>query len=116
MLGYKGDADPLLRQITTALQTAQWNQRMSLLTHRYLREYGIDREDEIVEKAFRTLELFCVGEEAKMSLEVSGKTRLLLGRLSPSTTQFEEPKRIWTSMTAWRTPAVHLLPVFVIRA
>ncbi len=43
---------------------------MSLLTHRYLREYGIDREDEIVEKAFRTLEVFCVGEEAKASLEV----------------------------------------------
>jgi hypothetical protein len=43
---------------------------MSLLTHRYLIEYGIDREEEIVEKAFRTLELFCVGNEAKESLEV----------------------------------------------
>lgn len=43
---------------------------MSLLTHRYLREYGADREEEIVDKAFRTLGLFCVGEEAKRSLEV----------------------------------------------
>jgi hypothetical protein len=43
---------------------------MSLLTHRYLIEYGIDREEEVVEKAFRTLELFCVGNVAKYSLEV----------------------------------------------
>ena len=43
---------------------------MSLLTHRYLREYGVDREEEIVDKAFRTLGLFCVGDEAKQSLEV----------------------------------------------
>jgi hypothetical protein len=52
------------------LDASQWNKRMSLLTHRYLIEYGLDREDEIVEKAFRTLELFCVGTEAKQSLEV----------------------------------------------
>ena len=43
---------------------------MALLTHRYLREHSIDREEEIVEKAFRTLGLFCVGDEAKQSLEV----------------------------------------------
>jgi hypothetical protein len=59
-----------LKQITGPLDASQWNKRMSLLTHRYLIEYGIDREEEIVEKAFRTLELFCVGKAAKHSLEV----------------------------------------------
>jgi hypothetical protein len=38
------------------------------LTHRYLKEYGIDRET--VDKAFCTLELCCIGDEAKQSLEV----------------------------------------------
>jgi hypothetical protein len=37
--------------------------RMSMLTRRYLREYGIDREDGIVDKASCTLELLCVGDE-----------------------------------------------------
>lgn len=63
-------ANRLLKQITEPLDASQWNKRMSLLTHRYLIEYGLDREDDIVEKAFRTLELFCVGMEAKQSLEV----------------------------------------------
>jgi len=40
-----------------------------MLTHRYLGGYGIDREDEIIGKAFCTLELFCVGDEAKQSFE-----------------------------------------------
>lgn len=43
---------------------------MSLLTHRYLREYGIDRSEEIVEKTFCTLGLFCVCDETKQSLQV----------------------------------------------
>jgi hypothetical protein len=63
--------DWLFEQITEPLEPSQWNKRMSLLTHRYLREYGIDREEEIVDKAFRTLALFCVGDEAMQSLEVS---------------------------------------------
>ncbi len=57
-------------KITRPLEDSQWNNRLSLLTHRYLREYGIAREDEIIEKAWKTLELFCVGEEAKKSLQV----------------------------------------------
>jgi len=44
---------------------------MSMLTHRYLRGYDIDREDEIIDKAYCTLELFCIGDEAKQSLEVT---------------------------------------------
>jgi hypothetical protein len=52
----------------TSLNASQWNKGMSMLTHRYLRGYGIDREDEIIDKAFCTLELFCVGGEAKQSL------------------------------------------------
>lgn len=54
-----------------SLDASQWNKRMSMLTHRYLRGYGIDREDEIIDKAFCTLELFCVGDEAKQNLEVT---------------------------------------------
>lgn len=57
-------------KITRQLDNSQWNKRLSLLTHRYLREFGIAREDEIIEKAWRTLELFCVGEEATKSLQV----------------------------------------------
>lgn len=33
-------------------------------------EYGITREKEIIEKAWKTLELFCVSEEARKSLLV----------------------------------------------
>ena len=42
-----------------------------MLTHRYLGGYGIDRKDEIIDKAFCTLELFYVGNEAKQSLEAT---------------------------------------------
>jgi hypothetical protein len=52
------------------MEDSQWNKRLSLLNHRYMREYGIAREDEIIEKAWRTLELFCVGKEARKSLQV----------------------------------------------
>ena len=61
----------LLQQITMSLDASQWNKRMSMLTHRYLRGYGIDREDEIIDRAFCTLELFCVGDEAKQSRDVT---------------------------------------------
>lgn len=57
-------------KIATQLDDSQWNKRLSLLTHRYLREYGIAREDEIIEKAWETLELFCVEGEARKSLLV----------------------------------------------
>lgn len=52
------------------MEDSQWNKRLSLLTHRCLREYGIARETEIIEKAWKTLELFCVGYEARESLQV----------------------------------------------
>jgi hypothetical protein len=55
----------------TSLDASQWNKRMSILIHWSLREYGTDREEEIVDMAFRTLELLCVGDEAKQSLEVT---------------------------------------------
>ena len=55
----------------TSLDAPQWNKWMSILIHWSLREYGIDREEEIVDMAFRTLELFCVSDEAKQSLEVT---------------------------------------------
>jgi hypothetical protein len=63
-------SDTVLLKITWKLDDSQWNNRLSLLTHRFLREYGIEREDEIVDKAWKTLELFCVGEEAIKSLQV----------------------------------------------
>lgn len=58
-------------QITVALSDADWHSRLSLLTHRYQREDTFLSDPDIVEKSFRTLELFCVGSEAKESLLVS---------------------------------------------
>ena len=52
---------------------------MSLLTYRYLRESGIGKE-EVVEEAFRALELCCVGDVAKQSLEVRNFVRLNVWR------------------------------------
>ena len=60
------------------MEDSQWNKRLSLLTHRYLREFGIAREKEIIEKAWRTLELFCVEDEARKSLQVRRSSALLL--------------------------------------
>lgn len=57
-------------KVTRRLEDSQWNKRLSLLAHRYLREFGLTREDDIIEKAWKTLELFCVGEEAEESLQV----------------------------------------------
>ncbi|KAF7513859.1 hypothetical protein GJ744_006473 [Endocarpon pusillum] len=60
----------LLLPVTRRLEDSQWNKRLSLLAHRYLREFGLTREDDIIAKAWKTLELFCVGEEAEESLQV----------------------------------------------
>jgi hypothetical protein len=63
-------ADWLFLQITRALPDNQWDKRLSMLAHRYVREYGIAREEQAIEKAWQTLALFCVGEEAEASLQV----------------------------------------------
>lgn len=63
-------------KITRPLEDSEWNKRLSLLAHRHLREFGLTREDDIIEKAWKTLELFCVGEEAEESLQVrTGSSR-----------------------------------------
>jgi hypothetical protein len=60
----------VLVEITRPLESSQWNKRFSLLTHRYLKEYGIRREEEIIEKAWKTMELFCIDDSARNSLQV----------------------------------------------
>ena len=61
---------PIDRQITTSLTPHQWNKRVISLINRCLREHGCEAEVDHVERAFETLHLFCVSEEAKTSLEV----------------------------------------------
>jgi len=65
------DADRFLVQITHALDDLEWNNRLSLLTYRYYRENSFLSDPDIVEKAFKTLELFCVSDVARDSLLVS---------------------------------------------
>lgn len=61
-------ADQMRTKITRDLEDRQWSKRRSLLTHRYLRELGIARKEQIVENAWNTLEMFCVGVAAKKKL------------------------------------------------